>query len=529
MASSLINRATSDSRFHFAATALLSGVVAAGAILGYQRMAKEERLSRLKSSIPAVNDNADMSGSQQLTDFGATLPTNADKEDIRNAALARRAMAGDYDEELILEQLARNAIFLGDGGLAKLRGSFVVVVGCGGVGSHCAASLARSGVGRIRLVDFDNVSLSSLNRHAVATLADVGTQKTACLKRRLIAIAPWVRFDLRTEKFDAEAASRLLGQWDEDGAEPDFVVDAIDNIDTKVELLRYCHEHKIPVVSSMGAACKSDPTRVMVGDIGASTDDALSRATRRRLKLLGITGGIPVVFSTERSGEGKAELQPLPEEEFHKGSVGELGVLPDFRVRILPVLGTMPAVFGYTVANHVILSITGYPTEYAPGKGRDKLYEQALAYLQSSETKVVRSFHDGSAAAVIGLRTPMSTGDIAFLIEEVFRGKSAITGISTRLTLVRWRKPKTDPMVVIEGTLDEDDGEDVTTQRKAPPPQKSTILKLGDLVCMTKDEAAVHLKEVLLGNKQPEELYDAETVGRINTRLIEAANYEKFR
>lgn len=295
----------------------------------------------------------------QLTDFGATLPTNPDKEDLRNAALARRAMAGDYDEELILEQLARNAVFLGDEGMTKLRRSFVIVVGCGGVGSHCATSLARSGVGRIRLIDFDNVSLSSLNRHAVATLADVGTQKTACLKRRLVAIAPWIRFDLCTEKFDSEAEERLLGPWAEDGAKPDFVVDAIDNIETKVELLRYCHEHKIPVISSMGAACKGDPTRVMVGDVGVSTDDPLSRATRRRLKLLGITSGIPVVFSTEQRGEGKAELLPLSEEEFQKGSVGDLGVLPDFRVRILPVLGTMPAVFGYTAANHVILSITG--------------------------------------------------------------------------------------------------------------------------------------------------------------------------
>ncbi|KAL5866911.1 hypothetical protein ACKVWC_010801 [Pyricularia oryzae] len=524
MASSFITRATSDSRFQFAATALLSGAVAAGAILSYQRVAKEERLSKLKSSIPAPDEDGDMSRSQQLTDFGATLPTNPDKEDLRNAALARRAMAGDYDEELILEQLARNAVFLGDEGMTKLRRSFVIVVGCGGVGSHCATSLARSGVGRIRLIDFDNVSLSSLNRHAVATLADVGTQKTACLKRRLVAIAPWIRFDLCTEKFDSEAEERLLGPWAEDGAKPDFVVDAIDNIETKVELLRYCHEHKIPVISSMGAACKGDPTRVMVGDVGVSTDDPLSRATRRRLKLLGITSGIPVVFSTEQRGEGKAELLPLSEEEFQKGSVGDLGVLPDFRVRILPVLGTMPAVFGYTAANHVILSITGYPTDYAPGKSRDKLYDQALASLQGTEAKLVRSFNGGNADMVVGLRTPLSPGDIAFMIEEVFRGRSAITGIATRLVLVRWRRPATDPLMVIEGAPD-DDG----PQKSAPAPQKSTRLRLSDLVCMTKDEAMVHLREVLLAGKQPEEMYDAETVERVNMRLSEAAGYEKFR
>ncbi len=269
-------------------------------------------------------------------------------------------------------------MFLGEEGLGRLRRAFVVVVGCGGVGSHCAAALARSGVSRIRLVDFDQVTLSSLNRHAVATLADVGLPKVRCLRRRLLAVAPWVRFDLRLEKYWDQAADRLLEPWrweggqeggeergkdgDEDeetGRRPDFVVDAIDNIDTKVSLLKYCHDRGLPVISAMGAGCKSDPTRMMVGDISTTTDDGLSRSTRRRLKLQGVTQGVPTVFSTEKTGEGKAELLPLPEDEFQKGSVGDLGVLPDFRVRILPVLGTMPAVFGYTVANHVILSITG--------------------------------------------------------------------------------------------------------------------------------------------------------------------------
>lgn len=235
------------------------------------------------------------------------------------------------------------------------------------MGSHAAAALARSGVSRLRLIDFDQVTLSSLNRHAVATLADVGNPKVECLSRRLLAITPWVQFDLRMEKFEGQSATSLLGPWKTKLGfaehKPDFVIDAIDNIDSKVDLLKYCCDNDLPVISSMGAGTKSDPTRIVVGDIGTSTDDGLSRATRRRLKLLGITSGIPVVFSTEQMGEGKAALLPLAEEQFQKGSVGDLGVLPDFRVRILPVLGTMPAVFGYTVANHVMLKITGaqYP------------------------------------------------------------------------------------------------------------------------------------------------------------------------
>jgi len=264
----------SDHRWQLVATAILSGATAASLLLGYQTFDRELRLSQLKSSIPSLADDQD---AQRLNSFGAaSTPTAVDKEDARNQALAQRAQAGDFDEELILEQLARNRVFLGDDGLAKLRDAFVVVVGCGGVGSHCAASLARSGVSKIRLIDFDQVTLSSLNRHAVATLADVGIPKVQCLERRLIAIAPWVKFELRQEKFDGDVAARLLNAWKGTDRKPDYVVDAIDNIDTKVALLKYCHDKKLPVISSMGAGCKSDPTRIIVGDIATTTDDLYS-------------------------------------------------------------------------------------------------------------------------------------------------------------------------------------------------------------------------------------------------------------
>lgn len=367
---------------------------------------------------------------------------------------------------------------------------------------------------KIRLVDFDQVTLSSLNRHAVATLADVGIPKVQCLYRRLIAITPWTKFDLRQEKFWDQAADRLLEPWEENGQKPDYVIDAIDNIDTKVALLKYCHDHQIPVISAMGAGCKSDPTRITVGDIGTSTDDRLSRATRRRLKLLGVTSGIPTVFSTEKTGDGKAELLPLPENELQKGAVGDLGVMPDFRVRILPVLGTMPAVFGYTVANHVILSITGYPLDYLPARGREKMHDGMLAALQSTEEKLVRYEAGGDPTVAVGLKIPINIGDVAFLTEEVFRGRSAITGLTNRLHLIRWRKPESSTMIKI--------GEGETLQ-------KSSNVKLGDLVCMTKDEALQHEKEVLKAGKKPEELYDAATIERVEAMLKDATAHEQYR
>ena len=381
------------------------------------------------------------------------------------------------------------------------------MVGCGGVGSHCTSALARSGVTYIRLIDFDQVTLSSLNRHSVATLADVGTSKVTCLKKRLQQITPWVHFDLCNELFAQSAADRLLGPWEK--RKPDFIIDAIDNIDSKVALLEYCHKNKLPVISAMGAGCKSDPTRIFIGDISTSTEDPLSRSTRRRLRAIGITSGIPVVYSTEKPGPGKAQLLPLPEEEYAKGSVGDLGVLPDFRVRILPVLGTMPAVFGYTVANHVILQITGYPSEYVPAKGREKMYDGILAQLQGSEEKLIRSTHPGEDAQ--GLKLALSVGDIGYVVEEVYKGRSAISGIPTRLALVRWRKP-TESVI------------DLNVQG-----QKSSTLRLRDLVCMTKEEAVVHEREVVKGGQTPEELYDSEIVEVIEGRIREEIGFEKYR
>ncbi|XXH02647.1 hypothetical protein Hte_009028 [Hypoxylon texense] len=506
---SFLERASSNSKVQLAATAIASGAVVAGSILGFQRLRREERINQLKDSIPSILDEGE--ALRRINSFGGATKEN--KEDLRNELLARRAQAGDYDDELILEQLARNRVFLTPEGLDKLRNSFVVIVGCGGVGSHCTAALARSGVSKIRLIDFDQVTLSSLNRHAVATLADVGSPKVLCLQKRLLAIAPWVRFDLRQEKFWDQAADRLLAPW-EGGRKPDYVVDAIDNIDTKVALLKYCHDHKLPVISSMGAGCKSDPTRIMVGDIGTSTDDGLSRSTRRRLKLLGITKGIPTVYSTEKTGDGKAELLPLPEDEFQKGKVGDLGVLPDFRVRILPVLGTMPAVFGYTAANHVILSVTGYPHDYLPAKGRDKMYDGLLAAVQGGEERILRHLTGGDASITLGLRVPITPGDMAFLVEEIFKGRSAITGLTTRLTLVRWRKPASSILIRIgEGSNE----------------QKSSNVKLHDLVCMTKEEGIRHDKEVLRGDKKPEDIYDSATVEKVEALLKDTAKYEKYR
>ena len=405
--------------------------------------------------------------------------------------------------------MARNRAFLKDEGLEKVRSAFIVIVGCGGVGSHAAGALARSGVLRLRLIDFDQVSLSSLNRHAVATLADVGTPKVTCIRKRLEQVVPWVHFDCRNELFSKDAAAKQLSSWDGDDAAPTYVIDAIDNIDSKVELLKYCHDKSLPIVSSMGAGCKSDPTRLFIGDVSASVEDPLSRATRRRLRAQGVAAGIPVIFSSEKSSPDKAQLMPLPEEEFSKGRVGDLGVLPDFRVRILPVLGPMPAMFGLCLANHIMLELSAYPHEYMTSKYREKMYDGILSNLQGLEERLAR----WAGQDTVGLRLPARLEDVGYLVEEVYRGRSVVSGLPTRLALIRWKWQKDNAGVV-----------DASCSG-----QKCIRLALNELVCMTKEEAARHEQEILKDGKPIEDLYQPNVVHRVQQRMREEMLYEAYR
>jgi len=221
-------------------------------------------------------------------------------------------------DEIVNEHLTRNVQFFGLESQQKVNKAFVVVVGLGGVGSHAATMLLRSGVGRLRLVDFDQVSLSSLNRHAVATREDVGTSKALCLKKHFKSIFPESKVDARVQLYDASSEGEILG------GQPDFVLDCIDNIDTKVSLLAACVRRGLKVLSATGAGARADPTRIRIADLSESSIDPLSRAVRHRLKREhGIDSGISVVFSLEKP---KVKLLPF------KGQNGEEENPSDYQV-----------------------------------------------------------------------------------------------------------------------------------------------------------------------------------------------------
>ncbi|KAI4321242.1 hypothetical protein MLD38_034648 [Melastoma candidum] len=262
------------------------------------------------------------------------------------------------EDEIVSEQLTRNIQFFGLESQCKVTTSYVVIIGLGGVGSHAASMLLRSGVGRLLLVDFDQVSLSSLNRHAIATRADVGTPKAHCLKKHFSLIFPESHIDAKVLLYDESSEDEILS------GNPDFVLDCIDNIDTKVSLLAACVRRGLKVLSATGAGARADPTRIRVADLRESTNDPLSRSVRHRLrKEHGIEGGIPVVFSLEKP---KVKLLPFKGPNGEEENPSDYQIVPGFRVRIIPVMGTIPAIFGQIMASYVITQLAEFSIHTEP-------------------------------------------------------------------------------------------------------------------------------------------------------------------
>lgn len=339
-------------------------------------------------------------------------------------------------DEITNEQFTRNIQFFGVDSQMQVHNAFVVVVGLGGVGSHAAAMLARSGIGRLRLVDFDQVSLSSLNRHAVATRADVGLPKAVCLRDHILQIFPECQVDARVQMYDSSSEDDILG------GQPDFVLDCIDNIDTKVALLAAAVKRGLKVLSATGAGARADPTRIRISDLSESSNDPLSRSVRHRLRREhGIDSGVPVVFSTEKP---KVKLLPFRAPNGDDVDPLDYQVIPGFRVRIIPVMGTIPAVFGQIMASYVITKIASFLVDYEPVVNLDSdLYK--ILHQRLIEQEEIRF---GSATGV-----EVDLEEVAYVVCELWHGqsardqklRSAAKGMwrhVKNLTLTRWNSSK---------------------------------------------------------------------------------------
>ncbi|QNK60074.1 ThiF family adenylyltransferase [Paenibacillus sp. PAMC21692] len=193
----------------------------------------------------------------------------------------------------MLHQFSRTELAIGPEGLDIMKGSTVAVLGIGGVGAIAAEALARTGVGRIILIDKDVVDITNINRQIHALTTTVGQPKADLMKDRIKLINPECDV-ISLRMFYTEETYEKLFEY-----ELNYVVDASDTIIYKVHLIKQCLERGIPVISSMGAANKMDPSRFKVADISKTHTDPIARVVRTKLRKDGIKRGVKVVFSDE--------------------------------------------------------------------------------------------------------------------------------------------------------------------------------------------------------------------------------------
>ena len=199
----------------------------------------------------------------------------------------------------IPESFQRTALLLGEGAVPALARTRVAVFGVGGVGGWCAEALVRSGIGHLTIVDDDRVVLSNINRQLPATMRTVGRLKTDILRERFLDINPDLSVDALAMRYTPEtAASFALDTFD-------FVIDAIDSVPCKAHLIRAATSlPSLTLLSSMGAAGRTDPSRIRISVFGKVQGDGLARAVRRCLRRDGVVPDFTCVWSDEPARQG---------------------------------------------------------------------------------------------------------------------------------------------------------------------------------------------------------------------------------
>ncbi|MBQ6702289.1 MAG: tRNA threonylcarbamoyladenosine dehydratase [Clostridia bacterium] len=223
------------------------------------------------------------------------------------------------------EWLERQITLFGEEETERLSGSAVMIFGIGGVGSYAAEAIARCGVGKMVIVDFDTVSLSNINRQLIADTSTVGMKKTTVMGDRIKKINPDCNVIEKDVFVTKENAAEIIAS-----EKIDYVIDAVDNVSAKIAIIEYCKANNIPVISSMGTGNKLDPFKFHIDDISKTSVCPLARVMRRELKVRNIKG-VDVLYSTE---------EPVVKGE-----------------RVPASVSFVPSVAGLLLARHVVLNI----------------------------------------------------------------------------------------------------------------------------------------------------------------------------
>ena len=233
---------------------------------------------------------------------------------------------------------SRTRLLLGTAGVDRLATTSIAVFGIGGVGSYAVEALARAGVGHLTLVDFDVIAVSNLNRQVHALTTTIGRPKVEVMAERCRLINPAIEVTALTQAYDADNSARFLSPG------YDYVFDCIDLITAKLHLVAACKDRQLPILSSMGAANKYDPTAIRIGDLFATKNCRLSRIMRKELRRRGVTADVEVVYSTEG-------FRPL-----EAGRQLEADENGGYQQRRAPLgsVSWIPSIFGLTMVGTII-------------------------------------------------------------------------------------------------------------------------------------------------------------------------------
>ncbi|NCB38492.1 MAG: tRNA threonylcarbamoyladenosine dehydratase [Erysipelotrichia bacterium] len=254
----------------------------------------------------------------------------------------------------------RTELLLGSEALEKLRQSHVAVFGLGGVGSYATEALVRAGIGKVTIIDFDQVNTTNINRQSIALNSTIGRLKVDVMAERLALINQECEVVALHEFFSEDNSEKILA--------PQFsaVVDAIDSFNPKIRLLVDCLRLNIPVFSAMGAAGKIDPSQIRTGDISHSTICPLARRVRKMLRGHNIETGIQVVYSIEPPVMPYSHTIIPPDQK-------EPGLQRGRERMIQGTISYLPAIFGLTLAGMVVQKLTGFITaRETPAGAKDR-------------------------------------------------------------------------------------------------------------------------------------------------------------
>ena len=242
---------------------------------------------------------------------------------------------------------SRTELLIGEQGLQVLSKTCVAVIGLGGVGSYSAEALARSGIGKLILIDFDIVEPSNVNRQILALQSTIGKYKAELMQQRILDINPPASVIIHKNFLDKDNQEQLL-------AKADYCVDAIDSLSAKIDLIEFLVKNKRKFISVMGAGNRLDPNLIHISTLDKSHNCPLARKVRKLLKQRGIEINIPCVYSSE--------LPIKPDEENNNPSIKYPNIPPKFvsnSDQRIPIgsISYLPAIMGMMASSWIIKSI----------------------------------------------------------------------------------------------------------------------------------------------------------------------------